>query len=65
LIDLLFRGPLPETGETSCLRGRKGEDTMKLTLSAVVGALTFAFYVIVISTPLQQIGQRLESLARY
>jgi hypothetical protein len=58
-------GPLSETGEHPCLRGRKGEDIMKLTFSAMVGALTFAFYVIVISTPLQQIGQRLESLARY
>ena len=38
---------------------------MKLTFSAIVGALTFAFYVLVISTPLQQIGERLESLAHY
>jgi hypothetical protein len=35
---------------------------MKLTFSAIVGAMTFALYVIVISTPLQQIAPRLESL---
>ena len=37
---------------------------MKLTLPTMVGALTFALYVIVSSTPPQQIEQSLESLAR-
>jgi len=37
---------------------------MKLTLATIVGALTFALYVIVISTPLQQIEHGLASLAR-
>ena len=36
---------------------------MKLTLATIVGALMFALCVIVSSTLLQQIGQRLESLA--
>jgi hypothetical protein len=37
---------------------------MKLALAAIVGALIFAVGVIVSSTPLQQIEQQLESLAR-
>jgi len=36
---------------------------MKLTLATIVGALMFAVCVIASSTPLQQIGQQLESLA--
>jgi hypothetical protein len=58
-----FQGALPEVGKPSCLRKRKGEDSMKLTLSALVGGLTFIFFVIVISTPLQQIPQWLAPLA--
>jgi hypothetical protein len=63
-MDLLFRGTLPEAGQTSRLRGQKGEGTMKLTLAAMVGALTFALYVVAISTPLQQIERSFESLIR-
>jgi len=63
LDDLLFRGPLPEAGKQSRLWERKGEDTMKLTLATIAGALMFAVCVIASSTPLQQIGQQLESLA--
>jgi hypothetical protein len=37
---------------------------MKLTLAALVGGLMFALYVVAISTPLHQIQQSLESLAR-
>jgi len=37
---------------------------MKLTLAAMVGALTFALYVVAISTPLQQIERSFESLIR-
>jgi len=59
-----FRGKLPEVGETSRLWQRKGEDTMMLTLAGIVGALMFALCVIVSSTPLLQIEQTLESLAR-
>jgi len=36
---------------------------MKLTLATIAGALMFAVCVIASSTPLQQIGQQLESLA--
>ena len=61
---LLFRGPLPEVGETSRLWGRRGEDAMKLALATIVGALIFTLGVIVSSTPLQQIEQQLESLVR-
>jgi hypothetical protein len=57
-------GPLPEAEETSRLWGREGEKPMKLTFATIVGALTFALYVIVISTPLQQIEHGLASLAR-
>ena len=35
---------------------------MKLTLATLVGVLMFAVCMIVSSTPLQQIGQSLESL---
>jgi len=37
---------------------------MKLTLATIVGVLMFALYVIVSSTPLPEIAQRFESLAR-
>jgi hypothetical protein len=37
---------------------------MKLTLAALVGGLTFALYVVAISTPLHQIEQSFESLIR-
>lgn len=37
---------------------------MKLIHAAVVSAFTFALYVVVISTPLQQIQQALGTLAR-
>jgi hypothetical protein len=48
----------PASGE------RKGEDTMKLTLAAIVGMLMFVICVIASSTPLQLIEQRFELLAR-
>ncbi len=37
---------------------------MKVSLAAIAGTLIFAVYMILISPPLQQIGQQLESVVR-